>query len=109
MNRLQAVLISVLVISLSCGVDQPVEDATDSENAIAAETEEYTLPEADFYMTVTDSIGIDFGDSNYMLGRVAGADILPDGRIAVLDPQIAAKSMHPITATIARPPHRCLT
>ncbi|MCK5115397.1 MAG: hypothetical protein KAR44_02280 [Candidatus Aegiribacteria sp.] len=91
------VMFGVLLIPLACGGDQPAEDVIADENDQALETyetEEYDLPEADFYMTVTDSIGIEFGDSNYVLGQVAGADILPDGSIAVLDPQSSSIKLY---------------
>jgi len=36
-------------------------------------------------LAVTDSIGIETGDSNFVFGQIAGAAYAPDGRIAVLD------------------------
>jgi len=83
------------LLLFACG-EQPAEDgATDGngETVTAAETEEYVLPRADIYMTVSDSIGIEIGDSNYVFGQIAGADVLSDGRIAVLDLQKSSISL----------------
>jgi hypothetical protein len=97
MKLFLAVMFGMLIIQLACGGDRPVEDVTTDENGQTPEVveiEEYVLPEADFYMTISDSIGIEFGDSSYMLGQVAGADILPDGSIAVLDPQSSSVRLY---------------
>jgi hypothetical protein len=90
MHKFLTVVFVVMLIPLSCGGNDPEEGVTADEigqTHESAETEEYVLQEADYYMTVSDSIGIEFGDSNYVLGQVAGAEILPDDRIAILDPQ----------------------
>lgn len=36
-------------------------------------------------LSVTDSIGIEIGDSNYVFGQIAAVEWTPDGSIAVLD------------------------
>ncbi len=61
-----------LLLTASCGEsEQPAETV---ENPLT----EYTL-------TVTDSIGIELGDSAYVFGAIADAEMLPDGNIIVLD------------------------
>ncbi|MCK5063912.1 MAG: 6-bladed beta-propeller, partial [Candidatus Fermentibacteraceae bacterium] len=47
----------------------------------------------DVYLTITDSIGIELGDSNYVFGAVAGVDFTPEGDIAVLDVQKSCISL----------------
>jgi hypothetical protein len=87
MKKLLVLMFSVLVLTLACG-EQPAEDVTvDDSTDEGASTEDYVLPEADEYLTLTDSIGIELGDSNYVFGQIAGADITPKGEIAILDSQ----------------------
>lgn len=90
MHRLLTVIFGVMLIPSGCGGGNSDEHATADEKGQTheiAEGDDYHLPEADFYMTVSDSIGIESGDGNYVLGLVADVDLLPDGRIAVLDSQ----------------------
>ncbi len=89
MKKVLVLIMSLFLFSFACG-EQPAEDGStdgNGETVTAMETKEYVLPEADIYMTVSDSIGIEMGDSNYVFGQIIGADVLPDGRIAVLDLQ----------------------
>ncbi|MEN8208818.1 MAG: 6-bladed beta-propeller [Candidatus Fermentibacteria bacterium] len=87
MQKLLALMFSVLILALACGEqpaeDVPVDEGTDETSA----AEEYVLPEADVYLVLSDSIGIELGDSNYVFGQIAGADITADGEIAILDAQ----------------------
>jgi len=89
MRKIILTIFFVLVFSLACG-DQPSEDVTadgNGETVQITETEEYVLPEADIYLSISDSIGVELGDSNYVFGQIVGADIAPDGVIAILDMQ----------------------
>jgi len=87
MKRILVLMFSVLVLTLACG-EQPTEDiAVDDGSDEAAAIEEYVLPEADEYLTLSDSIGIELGDSNYVFGQIAGADISLKGEVAILDMQ----------------------
>lgn len=61
-----------LLLAAACGA--PEQPAAVSETA---------LPE--HKLTVTDSIGIELGDSAYVFGAIADAEILADGNILVLD------------------------
>ncbi len=86
------VLLALLAVTAGCGGEQPAENGSedsgnDGETSVGVEDEEYLLPEADFYITVSDSIGIELGDSNYVFGQLAGADLTATGEIAVLDMQ----------------------
>lgn len=77
--------IAILTLVFSCGnQESPVEDVVEE---ITSLSEEYALPEADVYLTLSDSIGIELGDSNYVFGAIAGVSITPEGDIAVLDMQ----------------------
>ncbi len=87
MKKILVLMFSLLIFALACG-EQPAEDITaDEGNDEAVSTEEYVLPEADEYLTLSDSIGIELGDSNYVFGQIAGADISTKGEIAILDSQ----------------------
>ncbi len=76
---------------LACGAQEsPSEEASDEP--ITA-TEEYVLPDADVYLTITDSIGVELGDSNYVFGTITGVNLTPEGNIAVLDLQKSSISI----------------
>jgi hypothetical protein len=88
MKKILFVTFTVLVFAFACGGEQPAEDITaDVGDDEAAAAVEYVLPEADVYITLSDSIGIEMGDSNYVFGQIVGADVTPEGEIAVLDMQ----------------------
>jgi hypothetical protein len=77
--------LTFLILMLACGAQEsPSEEVVD--DSVTA-SEEYVLPDADVYMTITDSIGIELGDSNYVFGIIAGVNITPEGDVAVLDRQ----------------------
>ncbi len=80
-------MFGVLLFALACG-EEPAEDISVDEGIDEAPAaEEYVLPEADEYLTLSDSIGIEMGDSNYVFGQITGADITSSGEIAILDMQ----------------------
>ncbi len=87
MKRL--ILLALILLLAACGSEEPAETepAADVTDASPAASEEYVLPEADHYLTVTDSMGIEIGDTNYVFGQIAGVEFTPDGDIAVLDIQ----------------------
>ncbi len=73
MIRSRAILISLSAISTAvlvqgCGKYKPPE-----------------LPAIDYYLVITDSIGVEEGDSNYVLTWPTDATITPDGCVAILD------------------------
>jgi hypothetical protein len=99
-----------LLIAAGCG-EQPSEEGTgngEAENGSGgtsserAETEEYALPEADEYITISDSIGVELGDSNYVFGQVIGLDLTPVENIAVLDLQKHCISIYNPTGDFVR-------
>ncbi|NOQ22793.1 MAG: 6-bladed beta-propeller [Candidatus Aegiribacteria sp.] len=93
MKKVLVLMFSVLIFALACG-EQPTEDvAANIDIDEPSATEEYVLPEADIYLTLSDSIGIELGDSNYVFGQIAGADITPKGEIAILDMQKSCMSI----------------
>jgi len=93
MKKLMMLMFSVLVLTVACG-EQPAEDIAVDESADeGASTEDYVLPETDEYLTLSDSIGIELGDSNYVFGQIAGADISPKGEIGILDSQKSCVSI----------------
>ena len=93
MKKLLILIFSLLVMTVACG-EQPAEDVSVDEGSVeVAAAEDYVLPEADEYLTLSDSIGIELGDSNYVFGQIAGADITPKGEIAILDAQRSCVSI----------------
>jgi len=94
MIRSLSILVLALLLAAGCGGgEQPAENGQDTsadnggDNATVPLDEEYSLPEADVYLTVSDSIGVELGDSNYVFGQIIGADLTASGNIAVLDLQ----------------------
>ena len=73
-----------LLLLASCGGEGEVP--ADEQRNDTGETSD-AHPEIDIYLTVTDSIGIDVGDSNYVFGKPVMAIHSPDANIAVLDIQ----------------------
>jgi hypothetical protein len=79
---LLSALFSALLLLAACGTaDQPVQ-ATETETGSGP-----AIPNADLWLTISDSIGIELGDSNLVLGMPAVAAWMPDNRLAVMDMQ----------------------
>lgn len=86
----KAILIVGMLLLVACGSQGQEADLSEEgidQGSETAATEEYTLPEADVYLTLSDSVGVEIGDSNYVFGAITGAMFTPDGDIAVLDIQ----------------------
>jgi len=83
MKLLQAsALFLALLLSSACGpADQPVQ-AGDTETETGP-----SIPDAELWLTISDSIGIEIGDSNLVLGMPAVAAWMPENRLAVMDMQ----------------------
>lgn len=90
-KSISALLMLMLLALAGCGGEEPSgngpEVSGEGGTTHPAEDEEYVLPEADVYLYVADSIGVELGDSNYVFGQIAGVDLTPDGGLAVLDMQ----------------------
>lgn len=83
-----------LLLIAGCGTSEPTDDVvTEDTTDSSAGEEEYALPAADSYLLVTDSIGVEIGDSNYVFGAIAGAGFAGNGAIAILDAQKSSVSM----------------
>lgn len=78
------ILYGIMLIALIPGCGDP-EGAPDADETTGQEVR--TVPQADVYLTIADSIGIEMGDSNYVFGGIAGVAYTPSGNIAVLDIQ----------------------
>lgn len=61
-----------VLLAAACGEDVPQEDTAEATPDVLS------LP-------VVDSIGVELGDSAYVFGAIADAEVLPDGNIIVLD------------------------
>jgi hypothetical protein len=78
-------ILAFLILMLACGAQESSSEEVVDDSITA--TEGYVLPDADVYLTITDSIGVELGDSNYVFGSIAGVNVTPEGDIAVLDRQ----------------------
>jgi len=76
--KLILVFYCVLFFALACGSPEPeIQQVIDS----------YALPAADTYLFISDSIGIDMGDSNYVFGTISDVALTTNGNIVILDMQ----------------------
>ncbi|MEA3265725.1 MAG: 6-bladed beta-propeller [Candidatus Fermentibacteria bacterium] len=93
MKTLLIVLFALLLVT-GCGTSDPADTSDEqvSSEEMVAEGE-YTLPVADNYLHVADSIGIELGDSNFVFGVIIESRFTPEGNIAVLDGQKATVSL----------------
>ncbi|MCK5130660.1 MAG: 6-bladed beta-propeller [Candidatus Sabulitectum sp.] len=85
MKRLLTIVSIVFLLALlACG-----DSADPGETQQAPDTgttgQGMALPEIDHWLVITDSIGVELGDSNLVFGKVVAAHFLPDGNIAVAD------------------------
>jgi len=72
--------LSIIVILLACGGSkQPI--------GVSSNDPSVEYPEVDVWLTIVDSIGVENGDSNMVLGRPVVSTWMPGDRIAVLDLQ----------------------
>ncbi|MCD4775290.1 MAG: 6-bladed beta-propeller [Candidatus Aegiribacteria sp.] len=85
--KLILVLSIVLFWMLSCGSTESETEQVIENSHTSSGIEDYVFPIADSYLHISDSIGIDMGDSNYVFGAVSSATLTTDGNIAVLDLQ----------------------
>lgn len=85
--KLMLVLSIVLFWVLSCGSTESETEQVIENSHTGSGIEDYVLPVADTYLYISDSIGIDMGDSNYVFGAVSSATLTTNGNIAVLDMQ----------------------
>ncbi len=80
MKKKVVLLPALAVILAACGPGNP--SAEPGETVIGAD-----LPEVDVWLSITDSIGLELGDSNLVFGMPATAAWMPGERIAVMDMQ----------------------
>ncbi len=81
---LSAVGFALLLIISACG-DAPDSDSSSSDPQSESDTAALEMPEIDHWLAITDSIGVEMGDSNFVFGQIAGVQFLPDGNIAIAD------------------------
>jgi len=74
-----AAALALMVLLISCGGEESASEITD-----------VTSPEVPtVYLVPVDSIGIEMGDSTYVMGAIEGISYGPDGNIAILDCALA--------------------
>lgn len=69
-----AAAVSAAILAVGCGGRSGQDMVPDWAEGVPQRT-----------ISVTDSIGVELGDSNYVFGQIAAVDWTPDGSIAVLD------------------------
>jgi hypothetical protein len=77
---------SMLALSffIGCGEESgPADTPGDGTSEQVPEV----VPDADYYLELVDSIGVELGDSNYVFGAISSAKYGPDGNIFVVDLQ----------------------
>ncbi len=78
------VLVLSVVVVAGCG-EQPVEDSAEAPSSSSPDT---------LHLAVTDTIGVDMGDSSYVFALLIEAGYSPDGRIMALDAQKCCVSVY---------------
>ncbi|MCD6589321.1 MAG: 6-bladed beta-propeller [Candidatus Fermentibacteraceae bacterium] len=73
-----------LIVVAACGNESQGTDSALEQQA-GNETAGAVMPEVDHWLVVTDSIGVELGDSNFVFGQIVGAQFMPDGDIVVAD------------------------
>ena len=76
-NYLMAGILTI--VALTAGCSAPDEGRTSPVQPVLIDTDRTVM------LCTVDSIGIELGDSNYVMGGVEGVAFGPDGNIAVLD------------------------
>ncbi|MCD4708976.1 MAG: 6-bladed beta-propeller [Candidatus Sabulitectum sp.] len=82
------IFISILFLLtlVACGnMPDPDDASADAQQTSEDETTFLTMPEIDHWLAITDSIGVELGDSNLVFGQIVNAQFLPGGNIAIAD------------------------
>ncbi len=67
--------VALIVLFVSCGGEESIGEVTDEATPVVPT----------IYLVPVDSIGVEMGDSMYVMGAIEGLAYGPDGNIAVLD------------------------
>ncbi len=78
-------IVTLLVLGACGSSNDPADTAGDAQQADGEGTTGIPIPEIDYWLEITDSIGVELGDSNLVFGQIVGAQFLPDGNIAIAD------------------------
>lgn len=83
---LMIVTVLAMLGLMACGTGtDPADTAGDAQQVDLNGSTGITMPEVDYWLEITDSIGVEMGDSNLVLGQIVGAQFLPNGNIAIAD------------------------
>jgi len=77
LNFALAGILTIVILLTGCGASE--------ENRVASAQQVHIDTDPSVILFPVDSIGIELGDSNYVMGGVEGVAFCPDGNIAVLD------------------------
>ncbi len=85
-NQLSVTAIGLaLLMALTACENSPDSDSSAADPVVLNEVAVSELPEIDYWLAITDSIGVEMGDSNFVFGQISSAQFLPDGNIAIAD------------------------
>lgn len=79
-NIFSVCILSVLGLMACNSADSAVE-----QQAAAGEATGISMPEIDHWLVVSDSIGVELGDSNMVFGQIIKAEFMPNGNIITAD------------------------
>lgn len=86
MKRLLSILSIVFLLALlACGDSAEPSETTHQTSDTGTTGQGMAMPEIDHWLVITDSIGVELGDSNLVFGQVVSTQFLPDGNMAVAD------------------------
>ena len=79
-----AVGFALLLTISACG--EPTDsDSPSADPQSENDTSAIEMPQIDHWLAITDSIGVEMGDSNFVFGQISSVQFLPDGNIAIAD------------------------
>ena len=84
LKQLTVSLAVLLAAAAGCGGEGPV-DGGQTDTGENGEPTSLEMPEIDHWLVMTDSIGVELGDTNLVFGTVVAAQYLPNGNIAIAD------------------------
>ncbi len=87
MTKLLFVISAFAILGLmACGAStDPADESGEVQQAHEDQPTGIPMPEIDYWLEITDSIGVEMGDSNLVFGQIVGAQFLPDGNVAIAD------------------------
>ena len=79
-----AIGLALLMAVTACG-NSPDTGSSSPDPGAENDVTSSELPGIDHWLAITDSIGVEMGDSNFVFGQISAVQFLPDGNIAIAD------------------------